>query len=298
MADRELLVLPVLSVVVSAAALVVLGWVVTTLVAPPSPAVGELIGEADAGEPRFGFIAVFIGVATVAFISTFFNTALVSAALERMRGGDPTIRTALSGAVARIGNVFSWSLVVAVFVILLKAVEDRLGWVARLTLGLAWRVVTFLVLPVIVVEGVSPASAIRRSSQLLRQTWGQNLIANISLDGMVLLAVLPVAAFPLCSIALLNTTGLPLAVFYLFLGLMGAWLIGSLVVVSALTGIFKAALYLYAVEGKVPEVYGNAHLFTRAFSPGRQKRKSEDDAYRQIYWDPELYGDLDDDTRR
>src|SRR3569623_330584 len=60
--------------------------------------------------------------------------------------------------------------------------------------GLAWTVATFLVVPVLASQAVGPVDAVKRSVELLKRTWGENLIGTVGLGAafglMTFLAVL------------------------------------------------------------------------------------------------------------
>ena len=63
----------------------------------------------------------------------------------------------------------------------LRAISDRGGIVGAIVaslIGVVWNVVTFLVVPILVIEGVGPVEAIKRSGGLLRKTWGEQLPAT------------------------------------------------------------------------------------------------------------------------
>ena len=77
---------------------------------------------------------------------------------------------------------------------ILQAIRQRAGilgvavsWLA----GAAWTVITWLAVPIIIVEGVGPIEAIKRSSHLLKQTWGENVIAQVGLGAVGFAAMLP-----------------------------------------------------------------------------------------------------------
>src|SRR5262245_38640605 len=83
-ADKELLLLPVLSLI---ATLLVAATFMT-----PVFVGGWLAMDAGAAEPGVGFYAWMLTfyIATY-FVTIFFNTALVGAAMIRLDGGDPTL---------------------------------------------------------------------------------------------------------------------------------------------------------------------------------------------------------------
>jgi hypothetical protein len=165
--DRELVWLPVISF---ACTLVTLGLTFGLAWA----------GGADLGSDRFhpgplGSVVLFVGYVALAYITIFFNAALISAANERMSGGDPTVSSALAGARARAGRILPWAIVSATVSIVLRALSERSGTLGRFVVGLigmAWSLVTFLVLPILVLEDVGVGAAITRSKDLFKRTWG------------------------------------------------------------------------------------------------------------------------------
>ena len=66
----------------------------------------------------------------------------------------------------------------------LQAIEERFGIigtiVARLV-GLAWNLVTFLVVPILVLEDLGVGDALKRSKDLFKKTWGENVIGQFGL---------------------------------------------------------------------------------------------------------------------
>ena len=80
----------------------------------------ESLGAADA---VLGLVFVFVSSAIV----IFFNAALVAAALERLRGGDPNIGSGLRAASARLPQILAWALISVIVSIILQALRERGG---------------------------------------------------------------------------------------------------------------------------------------------------------------------------
>jgi len=102
----------------------------------------------------------------------------------RLDGGNPTLRDGLAIAWSRVGRIFGYAVVAATVGLLLRALEERVGWVGQLVIrlvGVAWTVATFLVVPVLVTRDVGPVGAVKESASLLRATWGENLIGTVGL---------------------------------------------------------------------------------------------------------------------
>ena len=248
MMDRELILFPIMSGV---ALLVLVGAMLGI-----GGATGTLDRVSEGSTESVGAVDAILGAALV-FLSSaiviFFNAALIAAALERLRGGDPNIGSGLRAASARLPQILAWALITVIVSMILQALRERggiAGSIASMIGGVAWGLATFFVIPVLVSEGVGPIEAIKRSAGLLRQTWGNQLTANfgfmiVGLLG-VLVAIIPAALLffvhPLLGIAV----GVPLV----------AVAIGT---VQALEGIFKAALYDYA-RGDVPHGFDRETL--------------------------------------
>ncbi len=256
-ADRELLVLPIISGIAS----VIVG--ASFLI--PLVAAGGLGGDTGS------YIVLFLMYVALAYVTIFFNAALVSAAHERLNGGDPTLASALAGARARAGKILPWAIVSATVSIILRAIEERAGALGRIVAGLAgvaWAVVTFLVLPVIVIEGIGVTGAIKKSGELFRRTWGENLAAQVGFALLGFLAVLP-------GIALIIATafvGGGVLVAGILFGVL--WMIGVAVVLSAMSVVFQTALYHFAVDGAVASSYFSNETMAAAFAPKSGGRTS------------------------
>ncbi len=82
----------------------------------------------------------------------------------------------------------------ATVTMVLQAIEERFGIigtiVARLV-GLAWNLVTFLVVPILVLEDLGVGDALKRSKDLFKKTWGENVIGQFGLGAVGMLASLP-----------------------------------------------------------------------------------------------------------
>ena len=181
------------------------------------------------------------------FLIVFFNSALVSAALERLRGGDPNVKSGLSHAIKHIHHIFFWSIIVTIVAILIAIIRgDRrensiFREIFASIIQAGWAMMTFFVVPIIVSENIGPINAIKRSTSLFKQTWGDQVVANFGFGIFQLFGVL---------------LGVVVGWFFgLFSPVLGAFLGGSIAVMSVaiiytLEGIYKAALYEYALGEK------------------------------------------------
>jgi hypothetical protein len=192
------------------------------------------------------------------FVIVFFNTAIVACAVTRMKGGNPTVSDGLRAAGSRLSLIIGWALIQATVGLILRMIEDRserLGQIVAGLLGMAWTVISFLVIPILVIEEKGPVAALEESTSLLKKTWGEQLIGNFSF-GLVFL-LLGVPAFIFIALGIASRSGVGLIV-----GIVVAavYLIGLSLIQSALQSIFQAALYLYARNGQVPQGFQSEFL--------------------------------------
>ncbi|HTE87294.1 MAG TPA: DUF6159 family protein, partial [Dehalococcoidia bacterium] len=219
-----------------------------------------------------GIVLLFIFYLVISFITLFFNTALIGAALQRLRGEDTNFAQGMQVAVNNIGNIFVFALISATVGVVLAVIEEKFQIVGQIVggiLGGAWGIVTFLVVPVMVAEGSSPFTAIKRSAQLLRKTWGEQIIGSGGI-GLVLMLFALVGVIPIVLAAL---TGVMAAIVLGVVIAVAYWAVLFLVG-SALSGIFRAAVYLYAQTGATPSQF-DAGLLRDAF---RQKSGAQPSA--------------------
>ena len=141
----------------------------------------EFLHQVNPHDPIVYAVA-FVFYFVCSFIVIFFNAALVFCAMQAFAGGTPSLRAGLSTAAGRLPQILGWTLVAATVGVLLNALQntlrDRLGFLGALLGGLlefSWAVTTFFVVPVLVVDGLGPIAALKRSAAILKRTWGESL---------------------------------------------------------------------------------------------------------------------------
>jgi hypothetical protein len=254
MQDKQLLVFPLIS---SIATILVGACFIL-----PMLGLGALDGL-SAGSVNTGvYIVGFLFYTTQYFIIFFFNAALVGAAMKRMDGGSPTVRDGLDIAMSRIGSIFGYALIAATVGMLLRAIQERVGFLGKIVVGLlgvGWTLATYLVVPVLVVRDVGPVDAVKESAGLLKKTWGENVIGQAGLGSAFALLTFGVL---LCGIALVIaavfTKIVALAVIAAIIAIVA--MIALALIHAALSGIYAAALYRYASGGQATLGFDSAVL--------------------------------------
>ena len=243
--DKELLVFPMLSL--GALLLVFLSF------AAPVLGLGVLDGlHRGSSIPAAFYVIAFLFYFCQYFVIFFFNAALIGAAMIRLDGGNPTLGDGMRIASSRIAGIAGYALIAATVGMVLRAIQERVGFVGRIVVGLlgvGWSIATYLVVPVLVAREVGPIDAVKESAALLKKTWGENVIGRVGLAaafGFIFLGVVACGALLLAGAVVAHSIPLVIAVVVLTLLALGI----CALVQSALTGIYEAALYRYATTGE------------------------------------------------
>ena len=265
--DKSLLVFPLLSglctLLVAASFLISVGVMVIG---------GEQAGADFHERMSVGsYLLMFAFYLVQYFVIIFFQTALTGVALMHLRGEPTSVGAGFALARAKLPQILGYALIAATVGLLLRMIQERLGLIGRLVvgfIGLAWTVATFLLVPILASQDVGPVDAVKRSVELLKRSWGENLIGKGGIGvvfGLVfflaalLMMVLMVGAVATHSIVAVVVAG---AVLVLVLTLLG-------LIQSALQGIYSAALYRYAEAGEASVGFDQA-LLLQAFAPKKK----------------------------
>ena len=261
--DKELLVFPLVSM--GALAVVVLAF------ALPIFGLGVLDGMTrgqDGTIEAVAYLVAFLFYFSQYLVIFFFNTALVGAAMIRLDGGNPTLGDGLRIATSRIGAIVGYAFISATVGLVLRAIQERVGFVGKIIVGLlgvGWAIATYLVVPVLAAQKIGPVEAIKESASLLRKTWGENLIGQAGLGfafGLIFFAVI-LGCFGLFALAFVANSVAAVVV----AGIIAIVAIGMTALIqAALTGIYAAALYRYATKGDETQGFAPEAL-KLAFAP-------------------------------
>jgi hypothetical protein len=262
--DKRLIVFPLLSGI---SCMVVLASFAAPLWGTPQAQ--AIFNQRHLPKDPLAYVLLFLFYFANYFVIVFFNSALVACAIGRFRGNSPTVGDGLRVAVARLPQIVAWALLSATIGLILKVIEsfsERFGEVVLGLLGMAWSIVTYLVVPVLVMEKANPIEAVKRSTSLVKKTWGEALTAHCS-TGLVFAVVGLVALIPLAALVCLAAVALGNGQV-----ILGGVAIAAIVILvtsislvsSALSTILLASLYLYAAEGTVPGQF-DADLLEGAF---------------------------------
>lgn len=244
---RRLVVFPIVSGVAT----------IAVILATALPIVGHVSSPVS-------WALIAVGYFVLSLITIFCNAALVHAANLALRGERATVAAGFRGAFARFGAIALWALISCTVTLLLRALRAvRLGELLEAILGVAWHITTYLVIPLIVVEHDSVPTALRRSKNLLRSTWGTNFSGTVGIGVALGLSALAGMAILIGVGVLVNVLAHnPAAAFPTAGPAIGLWLVVLIVLGGTISAVFRTALYRFAADGTIVPQFREIDLST------------------------------------
>jgi hypothetical protein len=256
MDDKKLLVFPILSGIVTI--IVLLTFALPLLVS------GALMGMKNAGPiAYYGILFLFYVVSY--FVVIFFNTALISCVNAKLNGKDMSVGDGLSNAAKHLPTILGWAIVSATVGLALHILErwanNIVADIVLSLIGGVWSLVTYFVVPVLILEDKGVFESLKESFSLIKKTWGESIVGSAGMAIVFVIVGVVAALVVLGTLFIGNAVifGAALALFLILLVVLA-------VIYYAMQGIFVTALYTYAKTGTVPSAF-NKDLIQNAFAP-------------------------------
>jgi len=265
-ADPELMVYTFLSALFSLVAIgaAVSGSVGLDVIASDPECVGDECGS----ELAVAHMAIwFVFYLLVSVITVFWNAAIIASAYERLSSGtNPSFSYGIGQAMKCLPQILVWGIIagtVGLFINILEGLSHDentsppLRFVAGLAsfiIGIAWWIVTFFVIPMIVLERAGVLDSMGKSTELFKRTWGEDVASHI---GTGLLMTLCIILLICVSVPLMmfGQLGVALGIVILAVGLLFAVLFFSTV-----EAVNRASLFYYAKTGEIPPMAAKAGI--------------------------------------
>ncbi len=238
--NKQLIIFPVLSGI---SLLLMMGIFILGIMAAAGWDVDYINTDNDVLNYAIMFLFYFVNY----FVVVFFNMALIHCSKLYFDGEEVSVSIGLKFSASRIGVILSWALFAATVGTILKIIQENSGWLGKIItglIGIVWGITTFFVVPVIAYEKLGPIAAFKRSTQLMKEKWGESLAATFSLGLIQTLAFL-LAMIPIFLIAVYVNI-----ILGIFIGVMVGFLIFA--VFSAAQTIFISSVY-HNITGKIDD---------------------------------------------
>ena len=220
----------------------------------------ECVGEECGSELIFGHMAIwFVFYLIVSIITVFWNAAIIASAYERLTAGtNPSFSYGIGQAMKCLPQIFIWGLIagtVGLFIQILEGLANNddsppplrlVAGIASFIIGVAWWILTFFVVPLIVLERASVFDSMGRSPELFRGTWGEDVASHIGTGLLMTLCIFILTAISV-PIMMIGDVGLVLGLVILAVGVLFAVLFFSTV-----EAVNRASLFYYAKTGQAP----------------------------------------------
>ena len=215
--------------------------------------------EVVAGLTNAGMAWYFAFYMLLSIIVVFWNSAIIANSHMRLSGGDPTFIYGVSKAFSRIHLIVIWGMISGTVGLLLKLIRNTnareqknpglqmlvmiISWIFEV----AWWIMTFFMIPLMVVEGRSIRESMREGKEMMNRTWGTNIASGLGIQiiGMFFGFLIVMLAIGV-GVALQPVVGIVIGV--VGIGLILMW-------VTAAETVSISALYVFAKTGEMPQIY-------------------------------------------
>lgn len=247
--DKEMLWIPILSGLTQ---LFLIG-ILTVTVLIPFGFLGEG-GNTQGVQHTQGieYLYIFVFYVISAFTIAYSQAIVTHIVYTRVRGGDATLWSGITTAGRHWITLFAWACITSTVGIILRAIAERSSMLVKiivLILGSAWSVLTYFVVPAIIIDNKSALSAIGHSGTVFKRTWGETLVTNISFGLVFVLAVL---ALSVVMVGAVIVTGGGVAILFVCIPIILLAILICVVLSAVLDSVLRVLLYVYASEQIIP----------------------------------------------
>lgn len=199
------------------------------------------------------YVVFGICMLLVQFAATICNLAFYEAADASLRGEYIKVREALARAWSRKWRVLQWVVFSTIVGFGLSLIRERLGIFGKIFSfigSLAWGLATIFAVPLLIRHDVSPFDIVKNSADLFKKTWGENVVAGLSLGVFVIISLFVLGIIPGAILVGLVSAGIISIGLAVGLGAIAfLLLVVAITYLSTLQTIFTVALLRYAEHG-------------------------------------------------
>lgn len=203
---------------------------------------------------------VFCGYMGISIVVTFWNSAIIANSHIRLTGGDPKFMDGVSAAMKNFHLIVIWGIIAGTVGLLLKMLNQAardskhggaqaLAMVLNIIGATIWWMMTFFMIPHMVIEGKSIRDSMKSSKEMFFKTWGENVTSGLGIGLITFLFAIPIA---------IVSVGIMVAIPQMWwVGLIVGGVAGAILIAwsGAAEQVAVSALYLYSKNGEMPKLY-------------------------------------------
>ncbi len=248
--NKSFVMFPILSGIATIIAAVVL-LLPASIVAGIFNAATDSTSSSGDSTSIVGLVLLFLFYVVMYTISIYFNVALTGAILKELEGVDVNVGYGLSVANKKMGKIIQYAAVSATVGIILEQLKEKGGWLGNIVSmlgGFTWSLVTFFVVPLMVVEDKGVFDLIKDSGSLLKNTFGEQIAGGAGVG--LITTIASVGLIVVCTVlgSIFQSGGM-----WLLVGIIGA--VGFVFIIllgSMLSAVYKVMVFRWAQTGEVP----------------------------------------------
>ena len=208
-----------------------------------------------------GIALAILGIFANQIVLSIASGGLVAAADTELSGGDSSIGHGIARSLARLLPLIGWALISTVVNIIVGFIRgnnqngavDAIRNIAAAGVLAMWSLITFFVVPFIMLDGQGPIGAVKKSFALFKEKWGVQIFGGVRIGGVVgLITILPgilLVFLGFFATTVGNDALLAGGIFLIVLGIL-LFMVGALLL-STMRGIFSVVLFRFAKDGVV-----------------------------------------------
>jgi hypothetical protein len=175
------------------------------------------------------------------------------------RGEEPDVRDGLAAAWQVKGKILVWAAIAATVAVIVRAIEKQGcgGRILSAIFGATWGILTYFIVPVLVLEDVTAREMFSKSAHAFRERWGEYAGASVGVGVVFLVVVFGAVGVVVLGTVLFSASATAMALLY---GGFFVFILALFPAGQAITGVVKTALYIYARDGEVPQEFADEDL--------------------------------------
>lgn len=199
-----------------------------------------------------------------AVIVTFFKVCVSYTAKEKFEGRTLSFSGMMRFAYSKIHLIILWAVFASTIGIVLKIIKGIIEGVkfvivklvasaAQRITRLAWNIIIVFVVPGIVYYDLMPISAIKKSTEVLKKTWGESIVKYIGIKFAKKVVYVSIIGLSIICLILGVIYKLSDPIMTAIVGICFAVFAFAVLLFSCADQVYNTALFVYADKGHAPE---------------------------------------------